>query len=123
MGDFGRIRKICELRSMSIAELSRRINISQNQLHNIMKTGKTTIETIEGISKILEISPAVFWSSESINKFLLDINGKYVSINTEAGEMDLKKEIDELKNQLLGCRGDVIKLLEQKHGISQDKKR
>lgn len=119
MADLGRIRKICELRGISIAQLAREIEKSQQQLHFIMAKGKTTIETLEDIAKILMVSPMVFWSSDSINKFFVDDKGNIIGEKTDAQYLDLVRENNELKNKLLECKTDLIRHLEEKHKIKK----
>lgn len=61
MANFSIIRTLAKERRMSLKTLAQNVGISENGIHAILKNNITTSDTLERISQVLGVSPAVFF--------------------------------------------------------------
>lgn len=58
------IKDIAERRRISIRELAEKVGIKENQIHVMCRTNSTKIDTLEKISRALDVSVTTFFDVE-----------------------------------------------------------
>jgi len=59
----GLIKSIAEKKGITMVALAKSIGVSEQQIHRIVNSGSTKIETLEKIAQALKVSPTVFFDA------------------------------------------------------------
>lgn len=119
MANLQKIRAIADEKKITIAQLAAEIGITQQALLKIIRENSTKIETLERISNILKVSPAVFFEDE-LTKSIIQVtktgDNMYNSTKTVDYSLALKEKdehIKDLQSQIKDLR-DFIDVLKNK---------
>ena len=63
MANLAIIRDLCKVRQITLRRLAREIGTTEGAIHIALRTGRTSIETLEKIAAVLEVHPGVFFDS------------------------------------------------------------
>lgn len=132
MANLKLIKQIAEIKGMTIEQLAAKAEISTQAIHLMGRSGKTKMETLEQIAKILEVPAYVFFDENFDVQLFRDYvvqghhnptsffgpiyNGGEVPFPPSEREVELKveKEMDETK--IIGD-SELIKAKEETIGI------
>lgn len=64
MANFKIIKQLCKQKKISIQELAEKLGVTDAAIYDIIKRNSTSIPTMENIAKILDVSPAIFFTEE-----------------------------------------------------------
>lgn len=79
MANLSIIRDLCGGKNLSLRELARRINVTDNGIQRIIKLNSTKIETLEKIAEVLEV-PVTYFFVESYQITVILENGIILSL-------------------------------------------
>ncbi len=63
MANLAKIRTLCKQRRLTLIELARQVGITEGALHIAIRTGRTSIDTLERIAAALNVHPGIFFES------------------------------------------------------------
>lgn len=112
------IKDLAEKKNLTLRELACRIGMTDDGLQKLMTKGSTKTSTLEEISRVLEVSPGIFFDGyiPTTNQSIANGNGSASSVygNATAGVIaDKDKEIEHLK-ELLKEKERLIQVLMNK---------
>lgn len=82
MPNLQKIKDIAEMQGMSIRALAEAIGVKENQIHVMVRTNSTKIETLEKIANILHVPIAVFFNEHVDERMQTQIgNGQQMGGN------------------------------------------
>lgn len=82
MANLAIIRKLCKERQITLRRLAHEIGTTEGAIHVALRTGRTSIETLEKIAAVLMVHPGIFFDSPY----------------NDTG--DLRRRFDRLKSQI-----------------------
>lgn len=62
MANLAIIRSICKEQRITLQQLAREVGITEGALHIALRTGRTSIDTLERIAATLHVHPGVFFN-------------------------------------------------------------
>ena len=92
------IRKLIELKKMSVKEMSEKINMSEKGFHDLLKRNDLKLSTLEKIAQALGVDIKYFFKDKNDNKFFSDNKINYQKQKGENNTLNGPK--DELQTDL-----------------------
>lgn len=125
MPNLQKIKEIAEAQGISIRALADAIGVKENQIHVMVRTNSTKIETLEKIANILHVPIAVFFNEHVDEKMQTQIgNGQQMggngvqqqgSVNQEEhDELIRLREENKYLKQLLADKDERIDELKER---------
>lgn len=113
MANLSLIKTLAESRHISIAELSAKIGITEQQLHGIVRKNSTKINTLEKIAEILDV-PVSYFFEEAPLTCVVKTEGDFSpaskngNVSVNVGDAVLLERIKSLEAQLV-AKDEIIK--------------
>lgn len=125
MPNLHKIKDIAEMQGISIRALAEAIGVKENQIHVMVRTNSTKIETLEKIANILRVPIAVFFNEHVDEKMQTQIgNGQQMGGNgvqqqggvhqEEHDELIRLREENKYLKQLLADKDERIAELKER---------
>ncbi len=109
-----KIKELAKEKNISLKQLADMVELSEQGLHRLLRQNSTTIDTLERISAILEVSPVVFFddgkAALTVNQSVTGAGNTQVSGN--GNHIDVTREaITALARQLDVKDGQIDRLI------------
>ena len=109
-----KIKDLAKAKNISLKQLADMVGLSEQGLHRLLRQNSTTIDTLERISAILEVSPVVFFdegkAALTVNQSVTGAGNTQVSGN--GNHIDVTREaITALARQLDVKDGQIDRLI------------
>lgn len=101
----GLIKILAEKQGLTIVKLSNLVGVSEQQMHRLVKTGSTKVETLEKIALALNVSASVFFDDNYNPNVVNEPGASYNSKN-----LDYKKAFDVCKIEKAALENQIIEL-------------
>lgn len=103
--DYSKLRKIIENSNLSITTLFKKLGMSRNSFYYTIEKESLKVATLEKICKILDVSPAIFFTVIASNNVLVEPPVSYGQENTANLELlRAYKRITELQDELAALK-------------------
>lgn len=107
------IKELSRARGLTLKDLSKKINITETGLHNLIRNKSTRIDTLEKISEVLNVHPCVFFIDKLEASEILN-NSSYLP-NLQTGKVPIIENIN-----LVGDIKGFLKKFEAKHYLQNE---
>lgn len=113
--NYNKLEKLRKIRKLTIDELSVKIGMSKNGLSIALRGKNIKVETLERLSKALDVSPKIFFDYEETEN--LDIahepGALYKNSDYEHKYIELSKENEHLK-EVIKLKDEIISVMKGK---------
>jgi len=121
MANLNLIRDLCSEKNISLSQLCKKANISENGMQRLLRENSTKIDTLEKISKILEVDISYFFTGIKKNDDSNEIiklkeqnekNEKVINLyqkHLEIIQDDIKKKLSIINTGVTG----IFKMMEE----------
>ena len=95
MANLLKIKELAKQKNIQLKQLAELAGISEQGMHKILRQNSTTIETLERLAAILEVSPCVFFDGGSSTTSISGVNVTNEGGSQSVGNINNVKSHDE----------------------------